>query len=1041
MFSVFLLFACWVNAQETGNLVPVLPDQPYQYADIDLPAHFTSPDMSVANVVALDNTPVDNPLTDAGATLGRVLFYDKRLSLNESVSCSSCHQQAHGFSDPATFSVGFNGGLTARHSMGLSNARYYERGHFFRDERADTLEDQVVTRIQDPVEMNMDLDALVSRLEQTEFYPALFEAAFSDALISAERISLALSQFVRSLVSYQSKFDLALSTQGNENGGLENVLTTQEQLGHNLFASVPDSGVDSLGCDRCHATHAQISGNVENNGLDLNTDADQGAGGGRFKSPSLRDIATRPPYMHDGRFESLQEVVEFYNSGIQDHPQLSPQLREGPDGNGEPLRFNLDDGEKAALVAFLKTLTDPFLLNDIRFSDPFAEPVASLDVFSGSWYDPSHDGEGWIVEVLDDETAVIYWFTYDQQGNQAWLIGIAERDGNTLNADMLLTSGPVFGADYDLDSLVYEAWGTLSFRIDGCRSGFLEYASVVAGYGSGSLEPQRLVTIDGLDCEQLSTPATSRFSGWSGSWYDPSHDGEGWIIQGIDDTSAVIYWFTYDSTGEQAWLVGVAQRSGNSLRADMQITSGAEFGPGFDPADVEFSDWGTVEITFSSCKSANLNYTSLLPEFGSGSLQPQRLTTLAGHDCVEAPNILMVIADDFGLDAFAAYDPGIEVAATPVLSDLAAEGLLFDQFWSNPSCSPTRAALITGRYGVHTGVLLVGDVLDDSELTIQDHLEQNLPGYYANAVIGKWHLGQLNDRNHPAQMGVQYFAGDLNGRVNDYTNWTLTENGQQTTSTEYATSKFIDLSIDWVGQQTQPWFLWLAMNAPHEPFHLPPAHLHSRNLSGTPEDIAANPLPYYLAMIEAMDTEIGRLLDSMDSATRENTLIIFLGDNGTQRSVIQAPYTRAQGKGSLFQGGINTPLFVAGAGVDRHGQREDALVGATDLFASIAKIAGVSNQVQNDSISFASLLTAAGDVDRDYLYSDKRDDELQSWAIRNQRYKLIADQQGRQEIYDLQLDPWETTDMVASGSASAELISELETAAAQIRETDIIFLP
>ncbi len=635
-FSRYINIFIFINTLLTGSVafaqtgsVPALPVPPYEYAEIDLPDHFTNPNLPIGNVTGADNTPINNPISNAGATLGRVLFYDKRLSVNEAVSCSSCHHQAHGFSDPDVLSTGFDGRKTGRHSMGLSNSRYYERGHFFWDERADTLEDQALMPIQDPVEMNMNLDDLVSKLEQTEFYPDLFRAAFNDESITSERISLALSQFVRSLVSYQSKFDL-----GFGNGGA-NPLTTQERFGRHLFSASQNQNANnrSLGCARCHTTAAQISVDVKNNGLDLNTDADQGAGGGRFKAPSLRDVAARPPYMHDGRFETLEEVVEFYSSGIQDHPQLSSELREDQDENAAAVKLNMSEEEKAALVAFLETLTDPFLLNDIRFSDPFAEPVASLDVFSGSWYDPTHDGEGWVVEVLDDDSAVIYWFTYDQDGNQVWMLGVAQRNGKALTADMLITSGARFGADFDPADVEYKTWGTLTFTMESCQSARVEYASEITEFGSGSLKPQRLVSVDGLNCERPSKAPVSQFSGWTGSWYDPSHDGEGWVVESIDDTRAVVYWFTYDDTGGQVWMIGVANRVGNSLQVDMQTTSGPTFGTQFDPADIKYTQWGSVQISFTNCNNAVVDYTSELPAFGSGQLQPQRLTRLSGIEC------------------------------------------------------------------------------------------------------------------------------------------------------------------------------------------------------------------------------------------------------------------------------------------------------------------------------------------------------------------------------------------------------------------------
>lgn len=339
---------------------PTLPANLFNYENPNLPAHFTQNNASFGSVAQTDNTPNNNPVTDEGATLGRVLFYDKRLSANDTVACASCHLQENGFSDPRQFSVGFEGGLTGRHSMALANATYYERGRFFWDERAATLEDQVLLPIQDSVEMGMDLNTLEDKLEDTTFYAGLFQDAFGSTEITSERISLALAQFVRSMVSFQSPFDDAFNNNGQFTG---NGLTQEEQLGRQLFFS----NNNGPNCDACHETSAMSLDQPRNNGLDANTNADQGAGGGQFKSPSLRNIAVRAPYMHDGRFNTLEEVIEHYNSGIQDHPQLANQLRQ----NGQPERLNLTQEEKDALVAFLETLTDQVFLTDPKFSDPF----------------------------------------------------------------------------------------------------------------------------------------------------------------------------------------------------------------------------------------------------------------------------------------------------------------------------------------------------------------------------------------------------------------------------------------------------------------------------------------------------------------------------------------------------------------------------------------------------------------------------------------------------------------------------------------------
>jgi len=346
-------------------VAPTLPVSPLGYSDarVPLPRHFSQNGAGGGgSATAADNTPANNAITDAGATLGRVLFYDRRLSRNDRVSCASCHQQQFAFSDTARLSRGFAGGLTGRHSMGLTNARFYTGGRFFWDERAASLEAQVLQPIQDATEMGLTLDELQTKLSLTAYYPALFEAAFGSRDITSERVSRALAQFVRSLVSTDAKIDRAFGPNGVPN--FEATFTAQELLGQQLYTG-------RAGCARCHGTTAHISDAVHNTGLDA-TITDAGAGNGRFKAPSLRNIEVRAPYMHDGRFTSLEQVVDFYDRGVQNNPGLDPRLRAGPGPNAPPLRLNLTAAERDALVAFMKTFTDRSFLNDPRFASPFA---------------------------------------------------------------------------------------------------------------------------------------------------------------------------------------------------------------------------------------------------------------------------------------------------------------------------------------------------------------------------------------------------------------------------------------------------------------------------------------------------------------------------------------------------------------------------------------------------------------------------------------------------------------------------------------------
>ncbi len=340
-----------------------LPEKLDNYANVSLPVHFKN-----RAVRRFDNTPSDNPITDAGATLGRALFYDTRLSVTNTLACASCHQQKHAFSDPRRFSKGHDGKEGDRNAMPLVNLRFEPSGRFFWDERAHSLEEQVLMPIQNKVEMGQDLPTLIEKLSDDQSYAKLFERAFGDANVTKERTAKALAQFVRSMVSYRSKFDKGIAQVDSLRDDFPN-FSRRENRGKNLFAR---------NCSVCHlpAGQAAVFSMTEprNNGLDTAEAAkDFGVGditfnrfdAGRFKSPSLRNIEYTGPYMHDGRFKTLEEVIDHYSTGVKNHPNLDNRLR-GP--RGRP-RFTAED--KASLVAFLKSLSDPQFLTDERFADPF----------------------------------------------------------------------------------------------------------------------------------------------------------------------------------------------------------------------------------------------------------------------------------------------------------------------------------------------------------------------------------------------------------------------------------------------------------------------------------------------------------------------------------------------------------------------------------------------------------------------------------------------------------------------------------------------
>lgn len=393
-----------------------------------------------------------------------------------------------------------------------------------------------------------------------------------------------------------------------------------------------------------------------------------------------------------------------------------------------------------------------------------------------------------------------------------------------------------------------------------------------------------------------------------------------------------------------------------------------------------------ITLVFFSCKTDN-TVTS-----------PSNETTT--ENTTTKPNILLIIADDMGLDATPGYTVGTVKPNMPYLQNMIDSGVRFNNLWSYPVCTPTRSSIITGKYGFRTGVLKVGDNLPTTETSIQKHIDNTTGNAYNHAVIGKWHLSA--DANHPTNMGVNYYAGLLNGGVQSYTNWNFTENGQTTTSTEYTTTKFTDLAIHWIDNQTQPWFLWLAYNAPHTPFHLPPNNLHSQGtLPADQASIDANPQPYYMAMLEAMDTEMGRLINTMTQEARDNTIFIFIGDNGTPNQVVQV-YPSARAKGTVYQGGINVPMVVSGKNVTRVNAIENALINTTDLFATLSELAGNNTPEINDSKSFKTLLTASDVETRDYVYAEISNDTGDpDNTIRNATHKYIRFGDGSEALYDL----------------------------------------
>lgn len=419
---------------------------------------------------------------------------------------------------------------------------------------------------------------------------------------------------------------------------------------------------------------------------------------------------------------------------------------------------------------------------------------------------------------------------------------------------------------------------------------------------------------------------------------------------------------------------------------------------------------------------------------GSNALDESTETTLPENpvnpSSDASPNILFVIADDLGIDAMPGYDLGEEKPLLPTLNRLTNEGIRFTQAWTYPVCTPTRASILTGKYGYRTGVLGVeqNNNLNPNERIIQRAFE----GQYSTSIIGKWHVSNENVYLRPEEMGVGYYAGLFSGGVNNYSNWQLTTNGSTVRQNNYITTTLTDLAIDWIQAQDQPWFCWLAYNAPHTPFHLPPQELHSQgSLPEDEESISQNPLPYYFAMIESLDTELGRLISTLSSETLENTLIVFIGDNGTPNQVAQSPYTSSKAKGSLYEGGIHVPLVVSGYGVSRRGEEENALVTAVDLYNTFLDAAGLALEEDLDSQSFWPLIREGVSNDRRFNYSEIIGDRpnKSGYTLSDGRYKFLSLDNGNELLFDLQNDLSETTNLL-----EGQLTTSEETRLAALRE-------
>lgn len=330
--------------------LPVVNENATPY-DLQIPPFF--PPMSI---------PDNNPLTVEGVELGRFLFWEKRLSGDNTMSCGTCHLPEHAFAEPTPFSTGIFGDVGTRNAMALINMGWATS--FFWEGRIETLEEQVGDPIMNPIEMHENFPSLLEKLEQDEVYPQMFDAAYGSDDITEDRVRRALSSFLRVMISGGSKFDL------QRIGMYE--FTDSEQRGHDLY--ITEGGEPNFGADcfHCHGFGSSqfTDYTFRNNGLD-SVFMDPGRMAvtgdpldeGKFKVPTLRNIELTAPYMHDGRFETLEEVIEHYNSGLVVSPTLDPFMK-FEDG------LQLTDQDKEDLLNFMLCLTDTDFITNADFSDP-----------------------------------------------------------------------------------------------------------------------------------------------------------------------------------------------------------------------------------------------------------------------------------------------------------------------------------------------------------------------------------------------------------------------------------------------------------------------------------------------------------------------------------------------------------------------------------------------------------------------------------------------------------------------------------------------
>lgn len=424
-------------------------------------------------------------------------------------------------------------------------------------------------------------------------------------------------------------------------------------------------------------------------------------------------------------------------------------------------------------------------------------------------------------------------------------------------------------------------------------------------------------------------------------------------------------------------------------------------------------------------------------------------------------NVLLIIADDYGIDSNSLYNSsgGAALPPTPNINALKNSGVMFRTAYAHPTCSPSRATLFTGRHpfrhGVTTAVTANDGQLSAGEFTLPRAFAANIGLGYSTALLGKWHLTiGPNSANDPANIGGwPYYSGCLQGGLNSYTAWTKTINGVSGSTngtTTYATTDVTNDAIAWIGARgTNPWFACVAYNAPHTPFHKPPNNLHTYDTTvagWATLPIAGNQRTHFNAATEAMDSEIGRLLANISTAVRNNTMIIFVGDNGSPAQVVQAPFSSTHAKDTMYEGGVRVPLLISGPEVVSPNREFAAPVHIADLYPTILELAGINvaaTQPAVKPLDGRSLLPVLANqtLGTAYGYAEQSGSTLTTAesgkTARNAAgFKLIRFNDSTERLHDLTSDPDEQTNLllgtlnVTQQAAYTELSTQLGTYAA-----------